>query len=87
MFGCPEGVEEEHETFFFDFTCVMFFFFNYPFIINSLTLENPAPGLGMLVKSFLLACSLRAVHDCGWTLITLFTLLWDNKPLQNEHCS
>lgn len=86
MVGCPEGIEGGHETFCFHFTSVMWgcflflgfffvfwFFFHYLFIMNLVTLEKPATALGTFVKLFLLVCSLRFVHDCGWTLIALFT--------------
>lgn len=40
--------------------------------MNLVTLANPAKALGVLfVQLSLLVCSLQAVHDCGWTLISL----------------
>lgn len=57
MVGCSEGIKGGHETFSLDFTCEMSLFYC-PFIINLVTLENPAKGLGMFVKLSLLVCSL-----------------------------
>lgn len=56
MAGCSEGIKGRHETFSFDFTCVMSLFYC-PFIINLVTLENLAKGLGLFVKLSLLVCS------------------------------
>lgn len=56
MVGCSEGIKGRHETFSFDFTCVMSLFYC-PFIINLVTLENLAKGLGLFVKLSLLVCS------------------------------
>lgn len=55
--GVLKELKGGHETFSLDFTCEMSLFYC-PFIINLVTLENPAKGLGMFVKLSLLVCSL-----------------------------